>query len=179
MKSSHGTFAAVVWIVVGALLYNIEPEARLISWQTPVYFVVGMFVAAALFGNLSYATVRGITNALVAAKIVTARTRRAAIGLMVTGYILFALEVGADLFHCAPDGQSVVLARRSGHLHSPRTRLRAVKPANCSGSYRMPMKISAAPPRRRRSWALNIMCVEVIMASDVRSPRRPHSSVSS
>ncbi len=38
MKSSHGTFAAIVWIVAGALLYNIEPEARLFSWQTPVYF---------------------------------------------------------------------------------------------------------------------------------------------
>ncbi len=28
MKSSHGTFAAIVWIVAGALLYNTEPEAR-------------------------------------------------------------------------------------------------------------------------------------------------------
>jgi hypothetical protein len=92
MKSSHGTFAAVVWIVAGALLYNSEPETRLISWQTPVYFVLGMFVAAALFGNLSYATVRGVTHALVSAKIVTAPTRRAAICLTVTGYILFALE---------------------------------------------------------------------------------------
>jgi hypothetical protein len=92
MKSSHGTFAAIVWIVAGALLYNSEPEPRLTSWQTPVYFVVGMFVAAALFGNLSYVTVRGVTNALVKMKIVTAPTRRAAIGLTVTGYILFALE---------------------------------------------------------------------------------------
>jgi hypothetical protein len=92
MKSSHGTFAAIVWVVAGALLYNSEPETRLISWQTPVYFVVGMFVAAALFGNLSYATVRGMTNALVSAKIVTAPTRRAAISLTVTGYVLFALE---------------------------------------------------------------------------------------
>ena len=92
MKSSHGTFAAIVWTVAGALLYNSEPEARLISWQTPAYFVVGMFVAAALFGNLSYAAVRGVTHALVSAKIVTAPTRRAAIGLTVTGYILFALE---------------------------------------------------------------------------------------
>ena len=92
MKSSHGTFAAFVWSVAGALLYNTEPEAHLFSWQTPAYFVVGMFVAAALFGNLSYATVRGVTNALVSTKIVTAPTRRAAIGLMVTGYILFALE---------------------------------------------------------------------------------------
>jgi hypothetical protein len=45
-----------------------------------------------LFGNLSYVTVRGMTNALVATKIVTAPTRRAQIGLTVTGYILFALE---------------------------------------------------------------------------------------
>ena len=92
MKSNHGTFAAFIWSVAGALLYNTEPETHLFSWQTPAYFVVGMFVAAALFGNLSYATVRGVTNALVSAKIVTAPTRRAAIGLMVTGYILFALE---------------------------------------------------------------------------------------
>jgi hypothetical protein len=92
MKSSHGTFAAMVWIICGALLYNSEPETRLISWQTLVYFVVGMFVAGALFGNLSYAAVRGVTHALVSAKIVTAPTRRAAIGLTVTGYIMFALE---------------------------------------------------------------------------------------
>jgi hypothetical protein len=92
MKSSHGTFAAIVWIVAGALLYNTEPEVRLISWQTPVYFFIGMFGAAAMFGNLSYATVRGVTHALVTMKIVTAKTRRAAIGLAVTGYVLFALE---------------------------------------------------------------------------------------
>jgi len=95
MKSSHGTFAAIVWIVAGALLYNIEPEARLISWQTPVYFVIGMFVAAALFGNLSYATVRGVTHALVSTKIITAPTRRAAIALTATGCVLFALEAVA------------------------------------------------------------------------------------
>ncbi len=98
MKSSHGTFAAIVWIVAGALLYNTEPETRLFSWQTPVYFGVGMFVAAALFGNLSYATIRGVTHALVSAKIVTAPTRRAAIGLTVTGYVLFALEAALIYF---------------------------------------------------------------------------------
>jgi hypothetical protein len=95
MKSSHGTFAAIVWIVAGALLYNTEPETRLISWQTPVYFVVGMFAAAAVFGNLSYATVRGVTHALVSTRIITAPTRRAAIALTVTGYVLFALEAVA------------------------------------------------------------------------------------
>ena len=92
MSSSHGTFAALVWIIAGVLLYNLEPETRLISWQTPVYFLVGMFVAGAVFGNLSYMAVRGMTHALVSAKIVTAPTRRAQIGLTVTGYVLFALE---------------------------------------------------------------------------------------
>jgi len=92
MKSSHGNFAAIVWIVAGTLLFNSEPQARLFSWQTPVYFVLGMFAAGALFGNLSYMTVRGMTHALVVTKIVTAPTRRAQIGLTVTGYVLFALE---------------------------------------------------------------------------------------
>jgi hypothetical protein len=92
MKSSHGTFAAIVWIIAGALLYNSEPETRLISWQTPVYFVLGMFVAGALFGNLSYAAMRGIGHVLMATRIVTERTRRAAIGLTVTGCILSAME---------------------------------------------------------------------------------------
>jgi hypothetical protein len=93
MKSSHGTFAAVVWIVAGALLYNTEPEAKLFSWQTPIFFVVGMFVAAAVLGNLSYAGVRGLTHALVSARIVTAPTRRAQIGLTVVGYVIFGAEV--------------------------------------------------------------------------------------
>ncbi len=92
MKSSHGTFAAIVWIVAGALLYNTEPEAKLLSWQTPVFFVLGMFAAGAVLGNLSYAGVRGLTHALVSAKIVTAPTRRAEIGLMIAGYIIFAAQ---------------------------------------------------------------------------------------
>jgi|SRR4051812_25822992 hypothetical protein len=93
MKSSHGTFAAIVWIVAGALLYNTEPEAKLFSWQTPVFFVLGMFVAAAVLGNLSYAGVRGLTHALVSARIVTAPTRRAEIGLVAAGYVIFAAQV--------------------------------------------------------------------------------------
>jgi hypothetical protein len=93
MKSSHGTFAAIVWIIAGALLYNSEPEAKLISWQTPAYFVIGMFVAAAVLGRLSYSTVRVLTHALVSARIVTAPTKRAAIGLTVTGYVIFAAQI--------------------------------------------------------------------------------------
>jgi len=93
MKSSHGTFAAIVWIVAGALLYNTEPEARLLSWQTPVFFVVGMFAAGAVLGGLSYAGVRGLTHALVSTRIVTAPTRRAQIGLTVASYVIFGAQV--------------------------------------------------------------------------------------
>jgi hypothetical protein len=93
MKSSHSTFAAVVWVTAGALLFNTEPEAKLISWQTPVYFFLGMFVAAAVLGGLSYFTVQALTRALVSARIVTAPTRRAAIGLTAAGYLLFAVQV--------------------------------------------------------------------------------------
>lgn len=93
MKSSHGTFAAIVWIVAGALLYNTEPEAKLFSWQTPVFFILGMFAAASVLGSLSYAGVRGLTHALVSARIVTAPTRRAQIGLTVVGYLLFGAQV--------------------------------------------------------------------------------------
>jgi hypothetical protein len=93
MKQSHGTFAAVVWIIAGTLLYNTEPEAKLFSWQTPVFFVIGMFAAGAILGGLSYAGVRGLTYALVSAKIVTAPTRRAQIGLTVAGYIIFGAQV--------------------------------------------------------------------------------------
>ncbi|MBV8851899.1 MAG: hypothetical protein JOY91_00800 [Sinobacteraceae bacterium] len=92
MKSSHGTFAAVVWISAGALLYMTEPEARLFSWQTPIYFLPGMFIAAAVLGGLSYAGVRGLTRALVSTRIVTAPTRRAAIGLTVASYVIFAVQ---------------------------------------------------------------------------------------
>jgi hypothetical protein len=93
MKSSHGTFAAIVWIVAGALLYNTEPEVKLFSWQTLVFFIPGMFAAGAVLGGLSYAGVRGLTYALVSARIVTAPTRRAQIGLTVAGYFIFGAQV--------------------------------------------------------------------------------------
>jgi len=100
MSSSHGTFAAFVWTVVGVILYIVEPETRVISWQTPVYFLVGMFGAGAVFGNLSHIAVQGMTHALIRAKIVTQPTRRAQIGLLVTGYVLFALEA-VLIYYCA------------------------------------------------------------------------------
>ena len=90
MKPNHGAFAALVWVVAGVLLFHTEPEARPLSWQAAVYFCIGMFVAAFVMGNLSFFAVRGLTHALVRTRIVTKPTRRAAIGLTVVGYVMFA-----------------------------------------------------------------------------------------
>ncbi len=90
MKSNHGTFAALVWVVAGLLLFHSEREAVAFSWQALLYFFVGMFVAAYLMGNLSFFAVRGLTDVLVRTRIVTKPTRRAAIGLTVVGYLMFA-----------------------------------------------------------------------------------------
>jgi amino acid transporter len=90
MKPNHGAFAALVWVIAGVLLFHTEPEAQALSWQALVYFFIGMFVAAYVMGNLSFFAVRGLTEALVRTRIVTQPTRRAAIGLTVAGYVMFA-----------------------------------------------------------------------------------------
>ena len=92
MKSNHGSFAALVWVVAGVWLFHAEPEAQVLSWQTVAYFFAGMFVAAFIMGNLSFFAVRGLTEALVRTRIVTKPTRRAAIGLTVVGYVMFACQ---------------------------------------------------------------------------------------
>src|SRR5262249_60664987 len=71
MKSSHGTFAAIVWIIAGTLLYNTEPEAKLFSWQTPVVFILGTFARGQVLGRLSDAGVRRLTPAPVSAPVVS------------------------------------------------------------------------------------------------------------
>ena len=78
--------ALIGLVLAGAALHRLSDRLPTRS------LVLATGVAGALFGNLSYATVRGVTHALVSAKIVTAPTRRAAIGLTVAGYVLFALE---------------------------------------------------------------------------------------
>jgi hypothetical protein len=53
MSSSHGGFAAIVWVVAGLFLFYSEPEAMVLSWQFIAYFFVGMFAAAFVLGNRS------------------------------------------------------------------------------------------------------------------------------
>ena len=98
MSSSHGGFAAIVWVVAGLFLFYSEPEAMVLSWQFIAYFFVGMFAAAFVLGNLSLLTVRGLTAALVKMKIVTRPTRRAAIGLAIAGYFIFGAQAVLTYF---------------------------------------------------------------------------------
>jgi len=64
LKTDHGGFAAIVWLIVGATLFYREPEARLASWRALAFFVVGMFAAAGVLGGLSYLVTRGLSQVI-------------------------------------------------------------------------------------------------------------------
>jgi hypothetical protein len=92
MKTDHGGFAAIVWLIVGAILFYLEPEARLLSWQAGVFFIVGMLAAAGLLGGLSYLVTRGLTKLLIRTRVVTTQNRRTAVGLAMVGCLVFAAQ---------------------------------------------------------------------------------------
>jgi hypothetical protein len=54
-KQPPGQFATFAWLLIGVYLFYRHPEAWFLSWQAAVYFVVGMFVAAVVFGWLGTA----------------------------------------------------------------------------------------------------------------------------
>ncbi len=53
-KETAGTWAAIVWIGSGLILYLTTEGASLWSWSALVFFVVGMFAAAIVFGVAIY-----------------------------------------------------------------------------------------------------------------------------
>ena len=59
-KESRGRAAAFIWIGIGIYLFSSTPQAHFFSWQAVVFFVVGMFVAAVVFGGVSYAVHRAL-----------------------------------------------------------------------------------------------------------------------
>jgi hypothetical protein len=81
-NKTAGTWATVVWIGSGLFLYLTTKDASLLSWSALVFFVVGMFAAATIFGVGFYLLQRGIGKALV--KVVKTPTPTAirAIGLV-------------------------------------------------------------------------------------------------
>lgn len=92
MKTEHGGFAAIVWLIVGAILFYREPEARLASWQGVVFFVVGTVAAAGVLGGLSCLVTRGLTKLLIRTRVVTTQNRRTAVGLAIVGCLVFVAQ---------------------------------------------------------------------------------------
>ncbi len=89
-KEAHGTWATIVWIVSGIYLFATSPTATFISWQSLVYFVVGMFAAAAVFGMLAYGIQRGLTKILML--FIKTPSNGAAVFIGVLGIGLFVVD---------------------------------------------------------------------------------------
>jgi hypothetical protein len=92
LKTEQGGSAAILWLICGTIEFYFYPSARLLSWQTPVYFLAGMFFAAGVIGGLSYLLVRGISKALISSGAVSSPTAPAAKLLNVFGVILFLVQ---------------------------------------------------------------------------------------
>jgi hypothetical protein len=81
-----GTWATVVWIGSGLFLYLTTKDASLLSWSALVFFVVGMFAAATIFGVGFYLLQRGV------AKVFATPTPSVATAIRAIGLVLFIIE---------------------------------------------------------------------------------------
>ncbi len=64
-KDDAGKFATFAWIAVGIWLIYRNPDATFLSWQAAVYFVIGMFLAAIVFGLVAHFLQRAIAKMVV------------------------------------------------------------------------------------------------------------------
>ena len=85
-KEQHGRNATFLWLVLGGIAFIVDPESRLLSWQAAVFFIVGTFVAAILFGLIGYGATR-----VIAKLFIRARAPIAIVPLL--GWSLFAIEL--------------------------------------------------------------------------------------
>jgi hypothetical protein len=92
-KEARGRWAAFAWIASGVYLFATVEGARFLSWQAAVFFIVGMFAAAVVFGLAAYLIQRGIAKVLVRA--IGEPTARTATFVRVIGLMLHFLETVA------------------------------------------------------------------------------------
>lgn len=89
-KEIQGKFATFAWIGVGIYLMITVDSFRFLSWQSAVYFIVGMFVAAILFGSIFYYLQRGFAKILFK----TAEPSKGIASIIsVAGIVIMALEI--------------------------------------------------------------------------------------
>ncbi len=89
-KQAGGGFAVIVWFVSGAYLFWAHPTASIFSWQSAVYFVVGMFAAAVVFGVAFFALERGLSKLLML--VVREPSAGAASAMSFIGVVLMIVE---------------------------------------------------------------------------------------
>jgi hypothetical protein len=91
-KEKHGRAAAVLWLLIGVVVFGVDPEARFLSWQAAVYFVAGVIVAAILFGSIGYRLQQLVAKAVMetGAHVATLRTASGALYLANAGLIYVA-----------------------------------------------------------------------------------------
>jgi len=89
-NKTAGTWATMVWIGSGLFLYLTTKDASLLSWSALVFFVVGMFAAATIFGVGFYLLQLGIGKALV--KVVKTPTQSVATAIRAIGLVLLIIE---------------------------------------------------------------------------------------
>ena len=53
-KATAGRTATILWIATGLYYFGFTPGASFASWQSIAFFLIGMFVAAFVFGAASY-----------------------------------------------------------------------------------------------------------------------------
>ena len=95
-KETSGAVATFAWIGSGLYLYLTTPGASLFSWWALVFFMVGMFVAATVFGIAIYAIQRAIVKYLLF--FIRVPTRGAAMGISALGWMLLVAEVVVIFF---------------------------------------------------------------------------------
>ena len=88
-RQAHGSWATIMWLVSGVLLFATHGSASFLSWQALVYFLPGMFAAALVFGMLGFSLQIAIMRALSRLGAGNAPSRALVTGL---GYGLMALE---------------------------------------------------------------------------------------
>lgn len=89
-KEGHAKFATMAWLASGLYLFYAHKGAHFLSWQAAAYFIVGTFIAAVVFGWLSYALQRGMAKAMMV--VVKRPSSKAAAVVGFVGIILVALD---------------------------------------------------------------------------------------
>lgn len=104
-KQWAGGVAAITWLVSGLFLFLTTPGASLFSIRALLFFTVGMFLAAIIYGGITYILYRLALACMV--RLFSRHIRGSTVLVTSLGWLLFALNVvmsflGAQEFVTTP-----------------------------------------------------------------------------